>query len=67
MDFERLIATLKNYIIVASVIVIAIRKSINCAALNTIQQNSASRIFILFWYLENFTGKMTKNPDQEKD
>ncbi len=33
MDFERLIATLNNYIIVASVIVIAIRKSINCAAL----------------------------------
>ncbi len=33
MDFERLIATLNDYIIVASVIVIAIRKSINCAAL----------------------------------
>ncbi len=31
MDFERLISTLNDYIIVASVI--AIRKSINCAAL----------------------------------
>ncbi len=33
MDFEQIIAALNDYIIVASVIVIAIRNSINCAAL----------------------------------
>ncbi len=33
MDFERLITALNDYVIVASVIVIAIRNSINCAAL----------------------------------
>ncbi len=33
MDFERLIAALNDYVIEASVIVIAIRNSINCAAL----------------------------------
>lgn len=33
MDFERLIAALSDYIIVAFVIVIAITNSINCAAL----------------------------------
>ncbi len=34
MDFERLIAALNDYVIVTSVIVIAIRNSINCAALS---------------------------------
>ncbi len=33
MDFKRLIAALNDYVIVASVIVIAIRNSIYCAAL----------------------------------
>ncbi len=33
MDFEQIIAALNDYIIVASVIVIAIRNLINCAAL----------------------------------
>ncbi len=33
MDFDQLIAPLKDYVILASVIVIAIRNSINCAAL----------------------------------
>ncbi len=33
MDSERLIAALNDYVSVASVIVIAIRDSINCAAL----------------------------------
>ncbi len=33
MDFDQLIAALKDYVILASVIVIAIRKSINCVAL----------------------------------
>ncbi len=32
MDYERLIAALNDYLIVASIIVIVIRNSINCAA-----------------------------------
>ncbi len=42
MDFERLIATLNDYIIVPSVIVIAIRESINCAALGESQNGGPS-------------------------
>ncbi len=41
MDFEWLIAALNDYIIVASVIVIMIRNSINCAAL----------IYICYWII----------------
>ncbi len=60
MDFERLIATLNDYIIVASVIVIVIRKLINCAALIIVFSNHTIVKCIILYilsYLQHFVNE----------